>query len=91
MKKHSDLAYLYHMLEAARAIDNDISQTDEDTFLQKRQIHDAVIRQFQVLGEAAKLLSMELRNRYSYIPWKDITGMRDILVHQYMGIDLHAV
>ena len=54
-------------------------------------VQDGVIRQIEIIGEATKKLSTGIRERYSEIPWKDIAGMRDKLVHDYFGVDLAAV
>jgi uncharacterized protein with HEPN domain len=62
-----------------------------DDFIDDPLLQDGVIRQIEIMGEAAKRLSMEIREKYSEIPWKDITGMRNKLIHDYMGIDLDAV
>jgi uncharacterized protein with HEPN domain len=52
---------------------------------------DATIRQLEIIGEATKRLSPELRSRYSDVPWRRIAGLRDVLIHDYMGVDLDAV
>jgi uncharacterized protein with HEPN domain len=52
---------------------------------------DAVIRQLEIIGEAVKRLSPELLGRCPDIPWRRIAGMRDVLIHDYMGVDLDAV
>jgi uncharacterized protein with HEPN domain len=54
-------------------------------------IQDAVIRNLEVIGEAAKGLSDNLRNRNPDIAWKQIAGMRDVLIHHYFGVKLDAV
>jgi uncharacterized protein with HEPN domain len=53
--------------------------------------HDAVIRQLEIIGEATKNLSSDFRSAHPQIPWKDIAGMRDRLIHGYMAVDLPAV
>lgn len=52
---------------------------------------DAVIRQFEIIGEATKNLSDVFRDNHPAIPWKDLAGFRDKLIHQYFGVDLAMV
>jgi uncharacterized protein with HEPN domain len=52
---------------------------------------DAVIRQFEIIGEATKRLSVDFRARYPEVPWKDMAGMRDKLIHDYLNVDLRVV
>jgi uncharacterized protein with HEPN domain len=64
--------------------------TDELTYeqlLQDERTYDAVIRNLEIIGEAVKRLSFELRERYAYIEWKKIAGLWDIITHDYFGID----
>jgi uncharacterized protein with HEPN domain len=53
--------------------------------------HDAVIRQLEIIGEATKNVTDIVRMNHPQIPWKRIAGLRDILIHNYMGVDLPAV
>ena len=52
---------------------------------------DAVIRQLEIVGEASKRLSTELRDANPAVPWRRVCGLRDVLIHNYMGADLEAV
>ena len=52
---------------------------------------DAVVRQLEIIGEAAKNLSQDTRSQTKDIPWRRICGLRDVLIHNYMGVDLAAV
>jgi uncharacterized protein with HEPN domain len=64
---------------------------DYGEFRTARMAQDAVIRQFEIIGEAAKNLSAEFRSLHNGIPWKDLAGFRDKLIHQYFGVDLATV
>jgi uncharacterized protein with HEPN domain len=86
-----DSVYLDHVRDAISRIESYIEGVSELEFLEAPLIQDAVIRQIQIIGEAAKRLSHDLRNRTPNIPWADITGMREKLVHDYMGVDLEIV
>lgn len=54
-------------------------------------MQDAVIRQIEIIGEASKQISPELKKKHSDVPWKDISGMRDKLIHSYLGVDVESV
>ena len=60
-------------------------------FIRDRRTINAVIRSLEVMGEAAKKIPLEIRNKYPEIPWKYIAGMRDKLIHEYHGVDLEIV
>lgn|SRR5690554_2447650 len=85
------VVYLNHILECISRIHSYVDGIDENTFLKDTLVQDAVIRNFEVIGEAVKKLDSDLRSRYSQIPWKNIAGMRDKLIHDYIGVDVGAV
>ncbi len=84
-------AYLEHIRDSITRIGKYTSGMDEPAFLTNELVQDAVIRQLQIIGEAAKKLSDGTRAAYPDVQWKDITGMRDKLIHDYFGVDLAAV
>ncbi len=85
-----DQVYLRHILEAIERIESYVA-VGRDVFHATPHWQDAVIRQLEIIGEATKRISEELRAEYSDIPWRRIAGLRDVLIHQYMGVDLAAV
>ena len=85
-----DEVYLRHILDAIEKIESYVS-VGEDDFMLQTHWQDAVIRQLEVIGEATKRLSEGLRNQHNHVPWRRIAGLRDVLIHDYMGVDLEAV
>lgn len=89
--KRDDEVYLRHIYDASARIGHYIHGIDEDTFLRDSLVQDGVIRQLEIIGEAIKNLSGELKSRHPNILWRDFAGMRDKLIHQYFGVDLQIV
>jgi uncharacterized protein with HEPN domain len=85
-----DQLYLMHILDAIEKIERYISVGRTD-FMSTSHWQDATIRQLEIIGEATKNLSSTLRSRYPHIPWRRIAGLRDVLIHNYMGVDLVTV
>lgn len=82
------LQFLDDILEAIGNIEEDTGGISFNKFSADRRRRDAVIRNFQVIGEAIKNLPPELRERYPDTDWKNIAGFRDVLIHVYFGIKL---
>lgn len=85
-----DLVYLRHIQDAISKIESYVS-AGRDVFMTTSHWQDAVVRQLEIIGEATKRISDELRSKHTDIPWRRIAGMRDVLIHDYMGVDLSAV
>lgn len=85
------LIFIEHILDCISNIKNYTKGFDEEDFLRNKLIQDAVIRNFEIIGEATKHLNSTFREKYPNIEWKKIAGMRDKLIHDYMGVDLWAV
>lgn len=83
--------YLEHILECITRIKNYTNGLDEKAFLENELVQDAVIRNFEIIGEATKQLDLEFKVLHPDIEWKKIAGMRDKLIHDYIGVDLWAV
>ncbi len=85
----SDRIYINHILECIDNINSYVQ--DEKEFLSSRLIQDAVIRNLEIVGEATKKISKELREREKLVPWSEMAGLRDVLIHNYFGVDLSIV
>jgi uncharacterized protein with HEPN domain len=83
--------YLQDILDAMLAIEQFVEGMSFDEFKKDDRTSSAVIRKFEIIGEAAKQIPEEIRNKYPLIPWKEMAGMRDRLIHFYFGIKYDLV
>lgn len=91
MSERSDRELLADIGESIQRISNYLAGFDYDSFLQDTKTQDAVIRNLEVLGEASKKLSEEFRTSHARVPWKNMAGARDRLIHHYFGVNLDVV
>jgi uncharacterized protein with HEPN domain len=91
MSSRSDPDLLTDIREAIDRIRLYIGDSSYTDFLGDTKTQDAVIRNIEILGEAAKNVSEEVRTTYPKIPWRSMAGMRDRLIHDYFGVNLDIV
>ena len=82
--------YLSNIQECIERIE-EYTKGSKEEFMQTKMIQDAVIRNFEIIGEATKRLSPELRSKYSDVPWQQMAGLRDVLIHDYLKVNLNLV
>jgi len=91
MSERTDKDFLNHIAEAVRRTISYTEKMTYDEFLEDIKTQDAVIRNIEIIGEATKNLSGDMRDNYPEIPWKGLAGMRDKLIHQYFGVNFDIV
>lgn len=89
MNEKEDSVYIEHMLDSILRIDEYVESKEQ--FYHSHLVQDAVIRNLQVMAESSQRLSNDITNNYQGIRWKDISGFRNILVHNYLGVDLDMI
>jgi len=91
MNSKDDLVFVEHILDSIRAIENFSRNLSKEELTSNRLKQSAIVREIEVIGEAVKNMSKNLKERYSEVKWRDIAGTRDKMIHHYFGVDLNIV
>ncbi len=86
-----DQAYFFDILDSAKLAVNYLSDISYEEFTSNIAIQDAIIRRIEIIGEASGRISNESRKKYNRLPWNEMKGMRNLLIHEYDEIDLKDV
>jgi len=91
MSKRDPKLFIIEIIRAIEKIDNYIKNISFEDFLKNEMVQDAVIRNLEIIGEAARNIPEDIRNILPDIPWKRIVGFRNIVIHEYFDVDLSVV
>jgi uncharacterized protein with HEPN domain len=89
--KKDDIVYINHILSCIQSIEDYTDKMIFEEFLTTKLVQDGVLRNLEIIGEATKNISVEFRNEHPEIPWRKMAGMRDKLIHDYIGVDMESV
>lgn len=89
MNSKDNSIYIDHLLDCILRIDEYVESKEQ--FYSSRLVQDAVVRNLQAMSESSQRLAEDTKQLYPDIPWKQISGFRNILVHDYLGVDLDVI
>lgn len=86
-----DLIFIEHILDSINAIEKFSRDLNKEKLISNRLKQSAIIREIEIIGEAVKNISENLKNKHRDVEWKEIAGTRDKMIHHYFGVDLNIV
>jgi uncharacterized protein with HEPN domain len=89
--KRDDNVYLHHIMDAIELIEDYTKGMSENEFLTNSMAHDAVVRQIEIIGEAARNISDEFQSKYPELPWAKMVGIRNKITHEYFNVNYAIV
>ena len=91
MTRRNSNLYIRDILDCIDKVEEYVKGLSFEDFAKNKMVIDAVVRNFEIIGEAAKNISAEVKTKYNKIPWKEMAGMRDKTIHEYFGVDLKII
>jgi len=86
-----DLPLIEHILDSINAIESFSKNMKKEKLISSRLRQSAIVREIEIIGEATKNISKNLKNKHPEIEWKEIVGTRDKMIHHYFGVDLNII
>jgi len=86
-----DLAFIEHILDSINAIKEFSKDINKETLVSDRLRQSAIVREIEIIGEATRNISENLKNKHPEIEWREIVGTRDKMIHHYFGVDLNII
>lgn len=91
MRSKNPKIFIEDILESIERIEEYTANKTLEEFLSDHEKQDAIIKRLEVIGEAVKNIPADIKKKYPKIPWGDMAGMRDVLIHEYFGINIKRV
>ncbi len=91
MNSKEDFVFLEHMLDSINAVESFSRGLSMEKLISNRLKQSAIVREIEIIGEAAKNISENLKEKHKEVNWKEIVGTRDKIIHHYFGVDMNIV
>ncbi|MEI7425997.1 MAG: DUF86 domain-containing protein [Candidatus Moraniibacteriota bacterium] len=92
MNENKDnLVYIHHILDAINQVEIYLEHVDFEIFSSNRMIFDAVTRELEIIGEASNNIEADFQKQFPDIPWRKVVGTRNLLIHEYFGINKKVI